>query len=261
MGFSEFAKRAQKLTIDNSPILLTSVGVVGTVATAYLTGRAAFKASDVLREYESRPQGYIKSADRTPLDFKKQVNLTWKLYIPAATTGVVTIAAIVGGAKIGSKRTAALAAAYSISQTAVEEYKSKVVERLGDRKAEQIDADLAQDRVNANPTAGREIIIAGNGEVDCYDMYSGRYFRSSAEEIKGAQNNLNYLVNNNMYASLNEFYDFLGLPRIDMGDEVGWTSDKLLDVKISSTLSDKMTPCLAIDFYVKPVRDYFRFSR
>lgn len=256
MGFSEFTKRAQKLTIDNSPTILTVIGATGVIATAYLTGKAAFKAADVLREAEMRGTSREKL-----FTLKEKINATWTLYIPAVAVGSVTIAAVVGANQIGSKRTAALAAAYSISQTAVEEYKSKVVERLGDRKAEQIDADLAQDRVNANPIGGREIIIAGNGEVDCYDMYSGRYFRSSAEEIKGAQNNLNYLVNNNMYASLNEFYDFLGLPRIDMGDEVGWTSDKLLDVKISSTLSDKMTPCLAIDFYVKPVRDYFRFSR
>ncbi len=199
--------------------------------------------------------------DPQHLDFKEKVNLTWKLYVPAFAVGAVTLTSVVGANKIGTKRTAALATAYSLSQTAFEDYRSKVVEKLGDKKSEQIIDEVAQDRVNANPISTREVIVTGNGVVDCYDVYSGRYFKSSAEEIKAAENRLNWVVNNQMYASLNEFYDFLGLPRIDAGEEVGWTSDKLLELTISATLSDQMTPCLAVTFAVKPVRDYFRLGR
>jgi len=265
MIFSDIAKKAQKFTIDNSPMLLTVVGAAGTVATAYLTGRAAFKAAGVLREAglkkALRGEVSMRVDDLEPSTFtlKEQVNLTWKLYIPAFTVGTVTLASIVGANRIGTKRTAALAAAYTLSQTAFDEYKTKAIQKLGEKKALQITEDIGQDRLNANPIGSREVIITGNGDVDCYDCYSGRYFKSNAEEIRSAENRVNALINNNFYASLNEFYDYVGLPRINAGDEVGWSSDKgLMTVTITGGVTTENKPCLNVDFSVSPVRNYFR---
>lgn len=262
MTFSDIAKRVQKLTIDNSPLILTGIGIAGTVTTAYLTGKASFKAADVLRMQEQQislnKTGQVDSPFEIP--FKQKVNLVWQCYIPAALAGTATIAAIIGANQIGTRRTAALAAAYSLSEKAFTEYREKVVDRVGKQKEQSIRDDLAQDRVNANPIGNREIIIAGSGEVDCYEAMTGRYFKSSMEELKAAQNALNYQLNNDGYASLSEFYDKIGLPRTSMSEEVGWTSDKLMELSFSTVLSDKGTPCIAIDYHVEPVRDFFRFG-
>lgn len=269
MTFTELAKKAQKFTLDNSPFLLTAVGVTGTVATAYLTGRASFKASEVLLKETLRNADndmaiadYVLLGEHTPtiesLTLKQAINVTWKLYIPAALAGTATIAAVIGANQIGTRRTAALAAAYSLSERAFVEYKSKVIEKIGEKKEVQVRDEIAQDRVNANPLGNREVIIAGSGEVLCMELMTGRYFKSSMEELKHAENRINYHLNNNGYASLGDFHDYIGLARTSMSDEVGWTSEKLMELQISTTLSEDSKPCLAIDYRVAPVRDYFR---
>lgn len=268
MTFAEVAKRAQKFTIDNSPLLLTAIGVTGTVATAYLTGRATFKAAEILigetvRDNIDGVAYQVFYADFSheihSIPLKKAVNATWKLYIPAALAGTATIAAIIGANQIGTRRTAALAAAYSLSEKAFSEYKTKVVEHLGEKKEQKVRDEIAQDRVNDNPVSNRQVIIAGSGDVLCLELFTGRYFQSSMEELKAAQNLVNYRLNNDGYASLSEFYSAVGLPKTGMSDEIGWKADKLLELNISTTLAEDGRPCLAVDYRVEPVRDYFRF--
>lgn len=264
MTLTDLAKTVQKFTIDNSPLILTAIGATGVLGTAYLAARGGIKAGKLI---EFKQDELDRVVDKTTdfghrthqLTLKEKANLTWKFYLPAFAVGTVTLAAVVGANQIGTKRMAGLAAAYSLSQTAFEEYKTKVIHKLGDRKEESILAEVAQDRLNGNPIGNREVIVAGNGAVDCYDPMSGRYFKSSAEEIKAAQNHVNYLINGNGYAALNDFYDRLGLDRINIGDEVGWRSEKLLEVKLVGGLSDKMTPVLSLEYATAPVRDYYRF--
>lgn len=252
MNLADIARRSQKFTIDNSPLLLTITGAIGIGATAYLAWRGGFKAALILDQYE---------AEHPKPDLKKKVNLVWRELVPPVVAGGVTVIAVVGANQIGTKRTAALAAAYSISETAFKDYKKKVVEKIGEHKEQAVRDEIAQERVNANPLGANEVVVVSEGEVECYDQYSGRYFSATMEEIKRAQNEVNHQINNQGYASLNDFYDAVGLSRINVGDEVGWKIEKLLDVNITTTLNQKGRPCLAIDFHVEPVRDYFRFGR
>ena len=250
MLLTDLAKRAEKFTIDNSPLILTVVGVTGTITTAYLTGQAAFRAADIIRDYKDEAQALTS--------FKEKVNVTWKEYIPAGAVGIITIVAIISANQIGTRRTAAIAAAYSLSDKAFNEYKEKVVEKLGQRKEESIRDELAQDRVDSNPAASRGIIVAGSGEVLCYEQFTGRYFKSSMDELKAAQNEVNARIISDNYASLSDFYDEMSLPHTSVSDEIGWNSDRLMELEFSTVLSDDGKPCIAIDYRVSPVRDYFR---
>lgn len=256
----QIAKRAERFAIDNSPLLLTVVGVTGAVTTALLTGKATFKAAEIIADaqYMRNVSTTHVSGQTEKLSKKEKVNLVWKQYIPPVGVGLVTVAAIVGANQIGTRRAAALAAAYSVSEKAFNEYKEKVVEKLGDHKEQAVRDDVAQDRVNRNPVGDREVIIAGGGKVLCYDHYTDRYFKSSVEEIKKAMNDLNYRINNDGYASLSDFYDLIGLPHTSFSDEVGWNSEKLLDINFSTVMSSEGEPCISIDFRIEPVRKYFR---
>ena len=155
-------------------------------------------------------------------------------------------------------RAAAVAAAYTISEKAFSEYKEKVVERLGTPKEQKIRDEVAQDRVTKNPPNERETIITGGGEVLCYEAFTGRYFKSDMETLKKAQNDLNYVMLNDGYASLSDFYNKIDLPTTSYSDEIGWTSDKLLELNFSTVLSDDGRPCISIDFMAAPVRDYYK---
>lgn len=246
MTLSEIAKRVGKLAADNSPSILTVIGVTGTITTAYLTGRASFKAAALLSE------------ESPHIEPKEKLELVWKEYIPAATTGLLTVAAIIGANRIGTRRAAALATAYTISERAFTEYREKIVEKLGKTKELAAREEIAQDRLNANPVSTHEVFIATGGNVLCYDAYSGRYFKSDGESLRRIKNELNERIINENYASLSDYYDKVGLRYTKDSEEVGWKTTKLLDLVITAGLAEDGQPCLVVDFTVTPVRDYYK---
>jgi hypothetical protein len=246
-------KQAERFTADNSPLILTAIGVAGTVATAVLTGKATIKAAKIVNvhRYDQDPNAEVF------ITKKEIVERTWKLYIPPVTVGALTVVSIIGANRIGTRRAAAMAAAYAVSERAFSEYKEQVVKKLGEVKERTIRDDLAQDQVNRSPVAERQVIIAG-GNVLCYEPRTDRYFHSDMESLKKAMNDLNYKINNNYYASLSEFYDLIGLPHTEESDELGWNSDELLDLDFSTVLATDGRPAISMSYVVKPIRKYYR---
>ncbi len=264
IGFSSLVHKAKFLLNENSTTILTGVGVTGTVATAYLTGRATFKAAKILQDVEAERRVFTEEtpANGTVLAIPEpkaltKIRLVWRLYLPPFAVGITTVTSIIAANKIASKKIAALAVASGISERALQEYKAKVVEKLGEKQEQAVRDEIAQDRVDKQPV-GREIIIAGSGEVLCYDMLTGRYFTSTVENIKRAENKINHDLNNFMSASASEFYDELGLPPTTYTDNVGWNANEHVKVRLSATLSSDQRPCMAIDFENPPFPDYAR---
>lgn len=245
-------KGIEKLAIDNSPAILTAIGVVGTIGTAVLSARGHIKAMELLRSAE------VDSYNNTPdLTRKDVAKIVYKSYIPPVVCGALTVAAIISANHIGTKRTAALAAAYTISDKAFTEYREKVVERMGEAKERAVRDEIAQDRVSRTPGA-REVIISGT-DVLCFDEFSGRYFKSDVQSIREAENDTNREMLHSGYQTLSDFYERLGLAATSASEEVGWSSDKKLEVEMSTTLSEDGRPCLSINFSVAPSRDYRNF--
>lgn len=253
--------RAKFLLDDHSTTILSAVAVGGTVVTAVMTGRASFKAAEIIAREKEELQSEGKFPD-TKLDFSKteKVKLVWTQYLPPVAIGVTTITCIIVANKISSKKIAALAVAGGISERALQEYKDKVVEKIGAREDRKIRDEIAQDRVTNNPVNSREILIAGTGEVLCYDMTTGRYFQSTVEEIKRAENKVNYELIHFMSCSLSHFYDEIGLPSTSYTDSVGWNTNNHMEVLFSTTMSTDGRPCIAIDFSKPPVADYEKNS-
>lgn len=250
-------KQIEKFAIDNSPTILTVIGVIGTVGTALLTHKSTLKATEILQMEDAKR--FSRDRKSPVITRKETFELTWKTYIPPVTSGVVTIGCIVMANRIGSKRAAAIAAAYTISERAYSEYREKVVEKIGESKERAIRDDIVADRLRNNPQDESNVVIVGSGNVLCYDMYTGRYFDSSVESIKSAVNEINYQINTHGYASLSDFYNHIGIPRTGISDMMGWTSDKLLNVDYTAHLSEDGRPCVAINFQVEPVRNFDRF--
>jgi hypothetical protein len=255
-SLSALTRSTSRILVDNSPTILTVIGATGTLVTAYLTGKATFKAAELIREVESRAG---TAEDGWPV-IKERGKLVWKLYIPAASTAFFTVGAIVCANRIGMRRAAALAAAVSISERAFEEYREKIAQKLGKAKEQAARDEIAQDRVTNNPVGLREVILTSGGSVLCYDAYTGRYFLSDVESLKKAQNDLNYRILHDYYASLSDFYDLIGLPPTSMSGEVGWNSDKMLELEFSTVLSEDNRPCIVIDLKVVPIRNFYRVN-
>ena len=237
----------------HSPEILTGIGIAGMVTSAILAVKATPKAIKLI-EAEKR----AKHVDAlSPVDTVKTV---WKCYIPAAMTGVSSIACLIGSNAINAKRNAALTTVYTLSEMARNEYKEKVIETIGEKKERTIKEKVDAERIKRDPVSKKEVIITEKGTTLCYDHVFGRYFKSDIDIINRAMNKINREIVINMYASLNDFYAELGLSPVEMGYDLGWNiDDGTIEIEPSSQLADDGTPCLVIDYSVSPKYNYSRF--
>lgn len=244
----------RRFVSKRSPEILTGIGIAGMITTTVLAVRATPKAL-VLIEEKKKEEWVDKLS---PLDV---VRVAWKPYIPAAVTGVMSIACLIGASSANVKRNAALATAYKLSETALTEYREKVIETVGEKKERAIRDKVAEERIKKNPVSKNEVIVTGNGKTLCFDPISGRYFMSSIETIKRAENKLNKEMLHDIsgYVSLNEFYDEIELDHTSVGDDLGWNTDQLIDISFSSQLNDNGEPSVVLDYIVAPKYDYCRF--
>ena len=210
MNFKDIQKMVQEQLEQHATTILTAGGVIGTVATGVLAARAGFKAAELIME--EPPHEYVVETDEV-IDptFKEKALKVWPLFVPPVAVGTATVASVIGANYMSAKEVAALAAAYGYSQKNLEEYKAKIAEKLTGPKNQQIRDEIAQDRVSENPPS-KEVIILADGDVLCYDMLTGRYFRSSVERIHKAIAKVNSQLISEQYVSLSEFYDEIGVP-------------------------------------------------
>lgn len=248
---------------NNSPTILSGAAIAGVITTAVLTAKATLKASQQLGEANIEKNATLPiGADPgswEDLTNREIVETCWKTYVPAGLSGVATIACIVGANQIGLRRNAALLGAYTLADTAFREYKDEVLAQLGETKEQKVRDGIAKKQLEENPVTNTTVIVGGGDQL-CYDSLTGRYFRGDIETIRQAANEINRsIVGGNMYASQNEFYAFLGLGPVTLGDELGWNLDNFIDLVFSSHLADDGRPCLAIGYKSLPRKDYGKF--
>lgn len=252
MTLAQITSKALRSLDNNSPVILTGLAVAGVVSTAIFAGKATAEAAKKIQESENTEVGLrIK---KTP---QERAQLVWRLYLPAAGMGLATVACIIGAQSINSRRQAALISGFTIAETSLREYRDKVVELEGSKTDQKVRDAVAQDRVTSD-AASNELVIIGSGNVLCYDMYTGRYFESQMEKIRAAQNSINEIIITDMYCSLNDFYRMINLPPTKMGEQLGWSIERMLDLNFSSTLTEDGRPCLAMDFRAEPMQDYYK---
>ena len=244
----------KKVLTEHSPEILTGVGIAGMITTSVLAVRATPKA---LRLIEAKKHEDDKDV-LTPLE---TIQATWKCYIPAVVTCAASTACLIGASSVNLRRNAALATAYKLSETALSEYKEQTLAAVGEKKEKIIREKVTEEKIKKNPVSKNEVIVTGNGTSLCYDPLSGRYFNSSRDMINRVVNEMNKRMIDDMYVSLNEFYGELGLDHIELGDDLGWCTDKgLIEVDFDAHLADDGTPCLVLVYRVAPKYGYDRFA-
>lgn len=237
-----------KLALDkNAPHILTAVGAFGVVSTAVLAARAAVPAYKLLQE---NPEATTK----------EKIRLTWKIFTPAAISATLSIAAIVYSDRISATRTTSLATATALANTSLKLYQDKVLEVAGEEVAKQVKEKVGEEQVKTSAPPTNVSLAVSDGDVLCYDSHSGRYFHSTVEKIKRAENELNRDLLQEMWVSLNQFYDKLGLESVKMGESIGWSADALIDIAFLGRISEDGTPCVVIDYAVDPKYDGWRMS-
>lgn len=252
--------------------ILTGASVAGVVATSVLATKATIKS---VRQYDAELEQRnleLKSEGIEPLEklpVKDTIKLCWKNYIPTGVTMAATIATDICSTKVADKKAAIATAAANIANQAYVELKDSINEVVTDpetrKKIESKAAEKKSIRESNEPAAlvgTSNAIIYGQGPTLFKLAYNGVYFRSSVNKIDKAVNNLNYkmMYNNEMYASLSDFFDELSLRDLitPSSDQVGWNIDSRIETKKSKTGICEFTDeaYILVEFTADPTNNY-----
>lgn len=262
LNLTKFVKETQMLMSKHSPEILMGIGIAGMITTVVLAVKATPKAEKLIEEY-AEECGYSKEGFKIADVPKKEIiQVAWKPYIPAAISGTVSIACLIGANSVNAKRNAALATAYKLSEAALFEYKDKVVEVIGEKKEKVVREKIAEDRLDKNPVNDSRIFMTEKGNTLFLEPLSGQYFRSDIEIVKKTINELNEGMLNDPfgYLSVNDLYDALGLEQTARGDDLGWCVSKgIIKYDIHAKIAKNGEPCIVLDYTNAPVYDYNKF--
>lgn len=256
LNMGKVFKDVRSVMSKHSPELLTGIGIAGMITTTVLAVRATPKALELIEDKKTELQ--LDPADNlTPIE---TVKATWKCYIPAAVTGITSVACLIGASSVNARRNAALATAYNLSATALSEYKEKVIETVGEKKEREIRDKIAEDKLEKNPVNNTAIVVTNKGNTRFMDSITKRRFTSDIETINQIVNRLNRrMINGEDYISLNEFYYEIGLEGCDVGDEIGWNVLRglieLPDPPHAIVDTDGV-PCIVLEYEVAPKRGF-----
>jgi len=241
-----------------SPEILLCLGITGIVASNVLACKATLKVEAVLDNHRDKvdkihkcwekvEEGEIDISEYSEQDKNKDLVVTYtqttvdfiKLYGPAVTLGVASIACIVAGQGIMKKRNIALMAAYKIVEEGFAAYRKRVIEEHGEeidymykhglRKQEVIEAAYIDEEGIKHKAQKKQAFIDDPNGLSVY----ARFFDESCDQwtknpeynlmfLRSQQNYYNDMLKSRGHVFLNEVYDALGIPRTQAGAVVGW---------------------------------------
>lgn len=249
---NRFLKTSNLFLKRNSSTILTCVGAVGVAATAVMTAKATPKAMALLEQAEEE-----KGDNLTTLE---KINVAGPAYIPAVVVGVSTIACIFGANALNKKQQASLMSAYALVNSSYQDYKAKVKEVCDEETVEHIQEEIVKDKFKVTTT----MEPMHEDEVLFFDDFSLQFFTSTIEDVLNAERGFNGNFMMSGSACLNEFYDMLGVGRIDAGYQLGWvasSSDRDLGINGVKFEHQKMhvgdnMECYAITMKPLPCEGY-----
>ena len=249
-------KTIKPFVARHEPEILMTMGISGMIFSVVWGVKATAKA---VRRIDNKKA----ELNKDKLTAKEVIKETWKLYLPVAVSTAISVPCIVAGNRISNKRAMALAAAYTISETALQEYKDKTKEIVGDKKYEAIQESISSDKIQKTyPDGIQNITMIGDGDSLFFEPLSGRYFKTNWNRISKAANELNASALGDISGTitLNEWFYILGLEGTVLGNELGWTvmdgKDGIIDISIDSVLTPENQPCGSIRYNTMPKKIY-----
>ena len=243
--------------VKHSPVICLGVGIGG-MAAAIIWG---------IKETPKAVQAVEKRKEElnvTKLTKGDTFKVAWKYYIPTTVLFALSTACLISGNRISARRNAALAAAYSVSETALRQYKEAIEEKAPEVK-QKIEETVAQKQLDEAPQTDismDDVTVIDNGGDLVYDPLTRSYFKIYKEKIQEAANTLGYSMLSDGFAgtaSLNDFYDILGIPTCKLGDDVGWNisnNEGIFKTSFIGGIARNGKPCLVLT-YDKPPKHEF----
>lgn len=227
--------------------ILTYGGIVGGIGAAVLACKATLKLEDTLDEGKDNIN-YVKESfenvDEPTKEEKKELSIAYgqvtldivKLYLPAVTLGVASVAAILAGHNIISKRSAAYAAAYTSVNDAFKGYRERVAAKYGTEAEQAIYFDKHDEEIVTENKDGSTDTTTIETSRPNYSPFSVFFDSTSSEWKNDPEANKYFLMQQenwcterlkrNGFLTLNEVYECLDLPKTTAGMVAGWIYDE-----------------------------------
>lgn len=209
--------RIQYLLKKNSPLIMTVIASGGVIVTTVLAVKATPKAIKLLEEAE-----YEKGE---PLTVIEKIKYGWEPYVYCGLSCIATIGCIVSVQYLNHKQQISLVSAYSILENSFTQYRDNIKQLCGN------DVDLLAREEIVRAKYDPDELMAPETDEDLlfFDYQGARFFWSSLYNVIRAEHQALETLNTRGYMCLNEYYDYLGIPRIDFGYQLGWSDIESCD--------------------------------
>lgn len=260
MRLPDILARGAKAFADNSPAILTVLGIVsfgttiGLAVKATPAAHACHQGHIWSREAINDDECVEDKKEAIRDDVIEEAKEIVPLYIPAFGMGIASIVCFVGANKIHADRHAALLAAYSLSEKTLVTYQEKVRERLGDAAHADIHDEVMHEIVRSEEAPDGTLTVK-EGKWRFYDTVLGRYFYSTREEILAGESEVNRRLLTETKVPLSEFYYTIGIEdpgRVSecMGWDISSRYVQAMEIMFTPMFDDEKNPCTAIHYRV-----------
>lgn len=194
----------------NSATILSCLAAGGVVLTGVLSAKAARKSDTAFEQ---------KKKENPDKEFtkKEEVLIKGPSYLPAVSAAAGTILCIVGSDNIHRQNQALLISALAYVEKAYADYKTRVNKLVTEEEAEFIDHVIEEEKKDEEAD-----LPPWDGVQTFYIDHYGKFFEKTMEEVIEAEYHLNRNFVLRGFVTFNDFLDFLDLPHVPEGDDIGW---------------------------------------
>jgi hypothetical protein len=236
-----------------SPELLIGAGVVGLVGAAVVAVRRGVRWHSAAKAEIVHDLETIKKAEGSPQytredkvqDYARVIGKgVWsftQIYGPSVAAGVASVVSILAGTGVLKGRLAAMTSAAATAQAALERYRSRVREKLGEDADYEFAYEVSAKKGKIKHEDGTKEslvtyhLVPSSGEWMAASPYSRLWDENAMEwcanrdiqflTLRSLENHFNQELNARGVVFLNDVYKALGLPMSKDAALVGWIKD------------------------------------
>ncbi|MBP5593956.1 MAG: hypothetical protein J6Y02_01145 [Pseudobutyrivibrio sp.] len=240
-----------KWSVKHTPEILHALGFAAGASAIVLTATGTVKA---VRAYD----------EQQPATKKETFRVCGKYYIPAVGAAILATTCHCAAAKAYLKRNAMLTSCCTMAYDKISRLEEKNVEILGEKKAAQINGEVAES--NLSKVDFRNIVNTGHGETLFYDEFIGQTFRSDWGYICSKINELNAGIANEIayergdrdtkrgrYPTIYDYEIELNLRQTNFCHHYMWCDGSLIRATVDYKTADNGEPIGIITHHTMPM--------
>lgn len=218
MNIKSIIKTAWSGAKENAPLIFAIGGLVAAGVTVYTAVKEAPKAKLAIADATIKKEEEIRkdldpekqsSEITVKLSTAEKIAIIFKCCWPAIVSAILTVGCTAASQIASGKQIRAARFAENVAQKKVENMTAAMLDKFGDKKAEEVKDEAAKRAMNANPPKtdkNGNIIAYGRGTYLFYDPQMNVYFWNEFNNIDRAINNANSEILEGEFVTVYDFY-------------------------------------------------------